>query len=122
MDGLLQPLGGEARHLRRQLGAGHDRGVPIHHGLDDRSDLLLEAHVQHSVHLVEDDVVHAAHQVRAVLHDLAQYPRRANEHVGINAAKAETTIHANRLNAQTASNALQVRLYMNGELARRRHD
>ena len=96
VDGLLQPLGGEARHPRRQLGAGHDRGSPIHHGLDDRSDLLLEAHVQHSVHLVEDDVAHAAHQVRAVLHDLAQDPRRANEHVGINAAKAETTIHANR--------------------------
>ena len=70
---LIQPA--DVHHLAADGGAEHRKALAGLHRVNDLAHILVKAHVQHFVRLVQHDVLHRAHVDGAVLHVVHQAAR-----------------------------------------------
>ena len=108
----------EKRSVCRSLGQGRD----------DAPDVVDEAHVEHAVGLVEDEVRDAVEAHEPLLHEIEQAARRGDEDVGLLAERDLLPVLAHAAVDDGVAKALVAAVGgdalgdLRGELARRRED
>mmetsp|Transcript_793 Transcript_793/g.2224 ORF Transcript_793/g.2224 Transcript_793/m.2224 type:complete len:281 (-) Transcript_793:40-882(-) len=124
--GPVQEVAGQLPHPLRPRRREEHRVAPgLGHLLEDLADLRLEAHVEHPVGLVQDELGDLGEVHLASLEEVVQAPRRGDEAVDPLAhlrelhALRRSAVGADRLDAARHAELLGLLLDLHSQLARR---
>ena len=131
LDGIAQDGLGQLADLRRQRRREEDRLTLAGHVGDDLHDVVAEAHVEHPVRLVENQVLDVRKIHAAVLQVGDHAARRGDHHVGthqhaallhVPALAVATAVNDRRRDGQVVGEALELLVDLLRQLARRHDD
>ncbi len=130
---LLRPvhvLPGEILDAQAQ-GRGEEEGLAVagrREIADELAQVVDEAHVEHAVGLVDDEEAHLAEEHLALLHEVDDAARRADDHLHVVAehvdlgAVGDAAVEGARADREVLAEALGLALDLHRELAGRRED
>ena len=115
------------RHGSRE----HDRLAVSRQTTNDRHDIVIEAHIQHTVRFIEDKILHPR-EIDIVYIHLAEEPSRSSDHyirsflqagdLGSPSAVIPSAIDSNRGEGDIETESLHLLVYLLRQFAGRRHD
>mmetsp|Transcript_80165 Transcript_80165/g.206337 ORF Transcript_80165/g.206337 Transcript_80165/m.206337 type:complete len:307 (-) Transcript_80165:280-1200(-) len=125
VDGLLQELTRQRTHLTRP-GRSEQHGLPCRRDLrNDLTNLGLEAHVEHTVGLIEDQILHILELHSAALDEVVQPSRACDDDLSSTSQRAQllatrgAAITAGSADAGGPAELVRLRLDLARKLARR---
>ena len=130
LGGMVEYLLGHLLDFRRHGGREHERLARGGRGCDNLHDVVVEAHVEHTVGLVEDEHLHLAEVDIAHAHVGEQAAGGGDDHVGAHLEAAlllgeggavGAAVDGHGVDRQKVGKALHLAVDLLGKLARGRH-